>query len=74
MELDNIKKSSFDRKPKPGMFYRARDEFEIDLSKSLLIGDKESDIEAGISAGLFKMFLFFQNLQSNLIKKILMFI
>ena len=40
------------RKPKPGMIYRAQKEFNLDLSKSILIGDKESDIQAGINAGI----------------------
>ena len=40
------------RKPKPGMICRAQKEFKIDLSKSILIGDKESDIQAGINSGI----------------------
>lgn len=32
------------RKPNPGMMIKARDEHNIDLSLSLMIGDKESDI------------------------------
>jgi D-glycero-D-manno-heptose 1,7-bisphosphate phosphatase len=31
------------RKPKPGMILQAAKDFDIDLSKSLMIGDKESD-------------------------------
>lgn len=41
---------SYDRKPNPGMILKAKDEFDLDLKKSILIGDKESDIEAGIQA------------------------
>ncbi|WP_017733575.1 D-glycero-alpha-D-manno-heptose-1,7-bisphosphate 7-phosphatase [Nafulsella turpanensis] len=40
------------RKPGPGMILQAQKELEIDLSHSLLLGDKESDIEAGIKAGI----------------------
>lgn len=40
------------RKPKPGMILQASQEWDIDLGKSLLIGDKESDIEAGRAAGV----------------------
>ncbi len=40
------------RKPEPGMIYQARDELNIDLSESLLIGDKGTDIMAGKNAGL----------------------
>ncbi len=34
------------------MILAARDEWSIDLSKSVLIGDKPSDIDAGIAAGV----------------------
>ena len=40
------------RKPEPGMILQAVKEFGIDIKKSLLIGDKESDIEAGRRAGI----------------------
>jgi len=40
------------RKPNPGMILQAAKEFDIDLSESILIGDKESDIEAGERAGV----------------------
>jgi D-glycero-D-manno-heptose 1,7-bisphosphate phosphatase len=40
------------RKPNPGMLLDAAREHAIDLSRSLLIGDKESDIEAGRRAML----------------------
>lgn len=31
------------RKPKPGMFLKAAEDFNIDLAKSLMVGDKPSD-------------------------------
>jgi D-glycero-D-manno-heptose 1,7-bisphosphate phosphatase len=37
------------------MIFKARDEYGIDLSHSLLIGDKPSDIEAGLRAGVEKI-------------------
>lgn len=40
------------RKPEPGLLLRAQREFNIDLSQSWLIGDKLSDIEAGLRAGV----------------------
>jgi len=40
------------RKPNPGMILNAAEEFGIDLSQSLLIGDKRSDLEAGKNAGI----------------------
>jgi len=40
------------RKPNPGMIIEASKELDIDLEKSILIGDKISDIEAGKRAGV----------------------
>lgn len=39
------------RKPKPKMLLDAADQFDIDLSKSFMIGDNLSDVEAGRAAG-----------------------
>lgn len=38
------------RKPKPGMLLKAIAEYNIDPARSVLIGDKESDIMAGKNA------------------------
>jgi len=46
------------RKPKPGMLLSAQSEFNINLKESILIGDKERDIEAGLNAGLLESYLF----------------
>lgn len=40
------------RKPNPGMIFQAAEEFDINLASSILIGDKESDLEAGFNAGI----------------------
>jgi D-glycero-D-manno-heptose 1,7-bisphosphate phosphatase len=40
------------RKPAPGMFLRAAREHSLDLRRSILVGDKATDIEAGRSAGV----------------------
>ncbi|WP_421919696.1 D-glycero-alpha-D-manno-heptose-1,7-bisphosphate 7-phosphatase [Marinifilum sp.] len=40
------------RKPNPGMILEAKSEFDIDIENSILIGDKISDIESGINAGI----------------------
>lgn len=45
------------RKPNPGMILQAQQEFDIDLSQSILVGDKNSDIEAGIKVGIEKNYL-----------------
>ena len=40
------------RKPKPGMFLKAKDKHNTDMEKSWMIGDKERDIIAANSAGI----------------------
>ncbi|MFO8154461.1 MAG: D-glycero-beta-D-manno-heptose 1,7-bisphosphate 7-phosphatase [Pseudomonadota bacterium] len=45
------------RKPAPGMLQQAARELDLDLSRSLLIGDSERDIEAGRAAGVARTFL-----------------
>ena len=50
--VGDYRRESFDRKPNPGMILRARDELDLDLSRSVLLGDKDSDIEAGRAAGV----------------------
>jgi D-glycero-D-manno-heptose 1,7-bisphosphate phosphatase len=39
------------RKPRPAMLLSAAGEFNIDLSRSIFIGDSATDIEAGLAAG-----------------------
>ncbi len=49
-----VKKLKIDcdcRKPKPGMFLKAAEDLNIDLSQSYMIGDGENDIGAGKAAG-----------------------
>lgn len=38
------------RKPRPGMILQAAKDLDVDLGGSILVGDKESDIEAGLAA------------------------
>ena len=40
------------RKPRPGMLLAAAEDLGLSLGKSVLVGDKQSDIEAGKSAGV----------------------
>ena len=42
------------RKPNPGMLIKAKEKFNIDMKNSIMIGDKDSDIEAGRRAGVGK--------------------
>ena len=46
------------RKPQSGMLLQAQEEFKIDLKHSVIVGDKERDIEAGLLAGLQESYLF----------------
>jgi D-glycero-D-manno-heptose 1,7-bisphosphate phosphatase len=50
--IGEYRRDSFHRKPNPGMILSARDELGLDLSISVLVGDKDTDIQAGIAAGV----------------------
>ncbi|HEY4121088.1 MAG TPA: HAD family hydrolase [Byssovorax sp.] len=39
------------RKPKPGMLEQAARELDLDLATSVIVGDKASDLEAGLAVG-----------------------
>jgi len=45
------------RKPKAGMLNDAIKELNIDITQSILVGDKVSDIQAGIEAGITTNYL-----------------
>ena len=45
------------RKPQPGMIYQAENDHNIDLARSILVGDKSTDIAAGRAAGISKCIL-----------------
>ena len=60
------------RKPKPGMLLQAVEEHEIDLSKSIMIGDKYTDVKAGKSLNLISILVLtgfgeeeYQKIRSN---------
>lgn len=63
--IGKYKVDSPNRKPNPGMILQAKKEFDIDLARSILIGDKESDIQAGIAAGVAVNVLFDRNIFNN---------
>ena len=48
----NYKQDHESRKPNPGMINQAVEEFHVDLSESILIGDKLTDLQAGKNAGV----------------------
>ncbi len=54
------KKDDVSRKPRPGMIYQAQREMNLDLGRSILIGDNLSDIQAGFAAGVGLNFLLTQ--------------
>lgn len=58
--LGEYKKDDISRKPHPGMILQAQRELNLDLENSILIGDKPSDIQAGIAAGVGCNLLFAQ--------------
>jgi len=47
----NIEDDCQCRKPRPALLLQAQAKWDIDLGRSILIGDMESDIEAGRAAG-----------------------
>ncbi len=53
------------RKPKPGMILWAQKEFSLDLEHSIMVGDHASDIEAAKNAGLTKLILVGEHLESD---------
>ena len=50
--VGEYKKDSFDRKPNPGMILRAAEKYNLDLALSIMIGDKDSDMQAASKAGV----------------------
>ena len=50
-EIPELKIDCECRKPKPGMLLKAAEDFNIDLSRSWMIGDDDNDVIAGKAAG-----------------------
>ena len=54
-DVDN---GSINRKPQPGMALQAKEQFpSIDFTKSIMVGNRTSDMEFGRNAGLHTVFL-----------------
>ena len=58
--LGAYRRESVFRKPSPGMLLKAAVDLSIDLPRSVLIGDKDSDIKAGAAAGIGNLFFYDQ--------------
>lgn len=53
-----VENSCFNRKPNPGMALQAKKDFpEVDFTKSMMVGNKPSDMRFGRAAGMFTVFL-----------------
>ncbi len=52
--VGKYRRDSFDRKPNPGMVLRAQRRYGVDLSASVMVGDKESDMLCAERAGIGK--------------------
>ena len=50
-EIPELKINCNCRKPKPGMLFKASEDYNIDLSQSWMVGDGENDVKAGKAAG-----------------------
>lgn len=61
---EKYRRDSFDRKPSIGMLLKAINEFNIDVKKTIMIGDNETDIIAAKKAGIARKIYF------NKVKKI----
>lgn len=48
--VGQYKIDSFDRKPNPGMLLRAAEQHRLDMANSVMIGDKDSDMQAASRA------------------------
>ncbi len=54
----SIDNECYDRKPNPGMAYLAQKDFpHIDFSKSIMIGNKLSDMNFGRNAGMYTIYV-----------------
>ena len=56
-KVEEYRKECACRKPAPGMLLQAQRELGIDFGRSILVGDKLSDIEAGRAVGVGRYFL-----------------
>ncbi len=65
--VDQYRRDSDLRKPKPGMLYLAKKELDIDLDHSWIVGDDDRDIETGRTVGCRTIML--ESRGSSLVRK-----
>ncbi|MGK0372167.1 MAG: D-glycero-D-manno-heptose 1,7-bisphosphate phosphatase [Glaciecola sp.] len=53
------------RKPKVGMAVNAQNDLSIDVTQSIMVGDKQSDVDFAINAKISNMYLFNPTLSSS---------
>ena len=78
--IGKYKKSDNRRKPNPGMIFEAENDYNINLSQSILLGDKIIDMEAGLASGIKNLFLlskkkkFKNSININSLKEVISFL
>jgi D-glycero-D-manno-heptose 1,7-bisphosphate phosphatase len=50
--VERYRRDSYDRKPRPGMLIHAMTDFPVIKERSIMIGDKDADMEAARAAGV----------------------
>jgi D-glycero-D-manno-heptose 1,7-bisphosphate phosphatase len=68
--IESYRQVSPRRKPAPGMINELVERFPVDVSRSILIGDKPTDLEAAQAAGI-KGYLFSGKNLTHFLKSIL---
>ena len=54
--IDELRQACSCRKPEPGMLLEAQRRFLVNMQESAMVGDKKSDMDAGIAAGIGRLF------------------
>lgn len=55
---DSMDNDCYDRKPNPGMAHQAKKDFKnIDFTKSIMVGNKLSDMKFGRNAGMYTVYV-----------------
>ncbi len=62
-EVEELKIKCTCRKPSPGLILQAAKDFNIDLTKSYMVGDSISDVQAGNNAGCIPIYIGSNNIK-----------